>query len=185
MIGIGMSGWMADFGEYLPVDSVLYDGDPKELHNQWPAIWAKLNREAIEESGVKDDVFFFMRAGYTGSVKDAACMWTGDQHVDWTEDDGLPSVIPASLSLGLSGQTIVHSDAGGYTTVMQMTRSKELLLRWEEMNAFSPLFRFHEGNQPSRNVQFDSDEQLLDHLARLSRIHVILKPYLIETEKEA
>ena len=185
MIGIGMSGWMADFGEYLPVDSVLYDGDPKELHNQWPAIWAKLNREAIEECGVKDEVFFFMRAGFTGSVKDAACMWTGDQHVDWTEDDGLPSVIPASLSLGLSGQTIVHSDAGGYTTVMQMTRSKELLLRWEEMNAFSPLFRFHEGNQPSRNVQFDSDEQLLDHLARLSRIHVILKPYLIETEKEA
>ena len=185
MIGIGMSGWMADFGEYLPVDSVLYDGDPKELHNQWPAIWAKLNREAIEECGVKDEVFFFMRAGFTGSVKDAACMWTGDQHVDWTEDDGLPSVIPASLSLGLSGQTIVHSDAGGYTTVMQMTRSKELLLRWEEMNAFSPLFRFHEGNQPSRNVQFDSDEQLLEHLARLSRIHVILKPYLIETEKEA
>jgi alpha-glucosidase len=185
MIGIGMSGWMADFGEYLPVDSVLHDGDPKALHNQWPAIWARLNREAVEECGVKDEVFFFMRAGYTGSVKDAACMWTGDQHVDWTRDDGLPSVIPASLSLGMSGQTIVHSDAGGYTTVMQMVRSKELLLRWEEMNAFSPLFRLHEGNQPSRNVQFDTDEELLAHLAKMSRIHTILKPYLIRTEEEA
>ena len=185
MIGIGMSGWMADFGEYLPMDCVLYDGDPKELHNQWPAIWAKLNREAVEECGVRDEVFFFMRAGYTGSVRDAACMWTGDQHVDWTEDDGLPSVIPASLSLGLSGQTIVHSDAGGYTTVMQMTRSEELLLRWEEMNAYSPLFRLHEGNQPSRNVQFDANDTLLAHLAKQSRIHTILKPYLIETEKEA
>ncbi len=185
MIGIGMSGWMADFGEYLPVDSVLYDGDPQALHNQWPAIWAKLNREAVEECGVKDEVFFFMRAGFTGSVRDAACMWTGDQHVDWTKDDGLPSVIPASLSLGMSGQTIVHSDAGGYTTVMQMVRSKELLLRWEEMNAFSPLFRLHEGNQPSRNVQFDSDDELLAHLAKMSRIHAILKPYLIKTEAEA
>ena len=185
MIGIGMSGWMADFGEYLPVDSVLHDGDPKELHNQWPAIWARLNREAVEECGVKDEVFFFMRAGYTGSVKNAACMWTGDQHVDWTRDDGLPSVIPASLSLGMSGQTIVHSDAGGYTTVMQMVRSKELLLRWEEMNAFSPLLRLHEGNQPSRNVQFDADEELLAHLAKMSRIHTILKPYLIRTEEEA
>lgn len=185
MIGIGMSGWMADFGEYLPVDSVLYDGDPKALHNAWPAIWAKLNREAVEECGVKDEVFFFMRAGYTGSVADAACMWTGDQHVDWTKDDGLPSVIPASLSLGMSGQTIVHSDAGGYTTVMQMTRSKELLLRWEEMNAYSPLFRLHEGNQPSRNVQFDTDDELLAHLAKMSRIHAVLKPYLIKAEEEA
>ena len=48
MIGIGMGGWMADFGEYLPVDAVLYSGeDPQLIHNRWPAIWAKLNREAI------------------------------------------------------------------------------------------------------------------------------------------
>ena len=185
MIGIGMSGWMADFGEYLPVDCVLYEGDPKALHNQWPAIWAKMNREVIEECGVRDEVFFFMRAGNTGSVADAACMWTGDQHVDWSKDDGLPSVIPASLSLGMSGQTIVHSDAGGYTTIMHMTRSKELLMRWEEMNAFSPLFRLHEGNQPSRNAQFDSDEELLEHLAKQSRIHAALKPYLLKLEAEA
>ena len=185
MIGIGMSGWMADFGEYLPVDCVLHKGDPKKLHNQWPAIWAKMNREAVEECNKKDEVFFFMRAGYTGSVKDAACMWTGDQHVDWSKDDGLPSVIPATLSLGMSGQTIVHSDVGGYTTVMQMTRSKELLLRWEEMNVWSPLYRFHEGNQPSRNVQFDADEELLAHLAKMSRIHVALKPYLLKLEEEA
>ena len=185
MIGIGMSGWMADFGEYLPVDCILHKGDPKEMHNQWPAIWAKLNREAVEECGVRDRVFFFMRAGYSGSVRDAACMWTGDQHVDWSKDDGLPSVIPASLSLGMSGQTVVHSDAGGYTTIMQMTRSKELLMRWEEMNAFSPLLRLHEGNQPSRNVQFDGDEELLAHLAKASRIHAALKPYLLKTEEEA
>ncbi|MCR5795120.1 MAG: alpha-glucosidase [Solobacterium sp.] len=185
MIGIGMSGWMADFGEYLPVDCVLHAGNPKRMHNQWPAIWARMNREAIEECGVRDEVFFFMRAGYIGSVRDAACMWTGDQHVDWSKDDGLPSVIPASLSLGMCGQTIVHSDAGGYTTVMSMTRSKELLMRWQEMNVFSPLFRMHEGNQPSRNVQFDADGELLAHLAKMSRIHTALKPYLLELEEEA
>ncbi len=185
MIGIGMSGWMADFGEYLPVNCVLHEGDPKLLHNEWPAIWAKMNREAVEECGVKDSVFFFMRAGYTGSVGNAACMWTGDQHVDWSKDDGLHSVIPASLSLGLSGQPLVHSDAGGYTTIMHMTRTKELLMRWEEMNVWSPLFRLHEGNQPSRNVQFDTDDELLAHLAKMSEIHTALKPYLLKLEEEA
>lgn len=186
MIGIGMGGWMADFGEYLPVDAVLYSGeDPARLHNSWPAKWAKLNSEAIEEAGKRDEVFFFTRAGHTETVKYSAMMWTGDQHVDWSVDDGLASVIPATLSLAMSGYGITHSDVGGYTTIMQMTRSKELLLRWEEMNAFTPLYRFHEGNQPSRNVQFDSDAELLGQISVFSRIHANLKEYLQQLVKDA
>lgn len=186
MIGIGMSGWMADFGEYLPVDSVLCSGeDPAVIHNTWPAIWAKLNREAIEECGKQEEVFFFTRAGHTGTVAHSDMMWTGDQHVDWSVDDGLPSVIPATLSLAMSGFCITHSDVGGYTTIMHMRRSKELLMRWEEMNVFSPLFRSHEGNQPVNNVQFDGDEELLSHLARCTAMHVKLKSYLKECVAEA
>jgi len=178
MIGIGMGGWMADFGEYLPDDAVLYDGDAKEYHNRWPAIWARLNREAIEECHAEDEVFFFTRAGYTGTVKDSAMMWTGDQHVDWSVDDGLPSVISATLSLAMSGFGITHSDVGGYTTIMHMRRDKELLMRWEEMNVFSPLFRSHEGNQPGNNVQFADDEELLKHVARCTRMHAGLSDYI-------
>ena len=184
MIGLGLGGWMADFGEYLPTDCVLFSGEDAELlHNQWPALWAKLNREAVEEAGAEDDVFFFTRAGYTGTAKYSPMMWTGDQHVDWSTDDGIPSVIPATLSLAMSGFGITHSDVGGYTTIARINRSKELLLRWEEMNAFSPLYRFHEGNRPTLNVQFDEDDELLEQLARMSRIHAGLKPYLRELEK--
>lgn len=179
MIGLGMGGWMADFGEYLPIDAVLYSGeDPAIIHNQWPAIWAKMNQEAVAECGKEGQVFFFTRAGHTGTIAHSHMMWTGDQHVDWSIDDGLPAVIPATLSLAMSGYGIVHSDVGGYTTIMHMRRSKELLLRWEEMNVFSPLFRTHEGNQPVNNVQFDDDEELLAQLAKCGRMHVALKDYL-------
>ncbi len=179
MIGMGMSGWMADFGEYLPVDAVLHSGeDPEKVHNEWPAIWAKLNAEAIEECGAKGEVFFFTRAGYTGTLTASPMMWTGDQHVDWSVDDGLPSVIPATLSLAMSGFGIAHSDVGGYTTVMHMKRSKELLLRWMEMNIFSPLLRTHEGNQPVNDVQFDADQETIEFTARCSKRHEALKPYL-------
>ncbi|MBR2671769.1 MAG: alpha-glucosidase [Oscillospiraceae bacterium] len=179
MIELGLSGWMADFGEYLPLDSVLWSKeDPALLHNRWPAIWAKMNREAVLETGKENEVFFFMRAGHTGTIPNCDVMWTGDQHVDWSLDDGLASVIPATLSLAMSGFGITHSDAGGYTTIMQMTRSKELLMRWEEMCAFSPLLRSHEGNQPTRNVQFDADDELLKHLARMTDVHIALKNYL-------
>ena len=185
MIGLGMGGWMADFGEYLPMDCVLHSGeDPETLHNRWPAMWAQLNREAVREAGAEKDVFFFTRAGYTETPKYSPMMWTGDQHVDWSEDDGIGSVIPATLSLAMSGFGITHSDVGGYTTVSKMTRSKELLLRWEEMNVFSPLYRFHEGNQPSRNVQFDADGELLKQLSRCSRLHAALKPYLKKLASE-
>ena len=179
MIGLGMGGWMADFGEYLPLDCMLYSGeDPQILHNRWPAIWAQMNKEAIEECGISDEVFFFTRAGHTGTSSASAMMWTGDQHVDWSVDDGIASVIPATLSLAMSGYGLTHSDVGGYTTIMHMTRSKELLLRWEEMNVFSPLFRSHEGNQPSRNVQFDGDDELLGQLSRTSRLHDRLAFYI-------
>lgn len=147
MIGLGMGGWMADFGEYLPTDCVLYSKeDPQILHNQWPALWAKMNYEAVKECGKENEVFFFTRAGFTDTIRYSPMMWNGDQHVDWSVDDGLPSVIPATLSLAMSGCGICHSDVGGYTTVMNMTRERELLLRWEEMNVFSPLMRTHEGN---------------------------------------
>ena len=179
MIGLGMGGWMADFGEYMPIDAVLYSGeDPAIIHNQWPAIWAKMNQEAVAECGKEGQVFFFTRAGHTGTIAHSHMMWTGDQHVDWSIDDGLPAVIPATLSLAMSGYGIAHSDVGGYTTIMHMRRSKELLLRWEEMNVFSPLFRTHEGNQPVNNVQFDDDEELLAQLAKCGRMHVALKDYL-------
>ena len=34
MLDFGLDGWMADFGEYLPTDLRLHDGDPMQEHNR-------------------------------------------------------------------------------------------------------------------------------------------------------
>lgn len=184
MIDFGLSGWMADFGEYLPTDCVLYSGEDAELvHNTWPARWAKLNREAVEEAGKLGEIMFFTRAGYTETPMYSTMMWNGDNHVDFSMDNGLPSVIPAMLSLTCSGYGLSHSDVGGYTTFGKMARSEELFMRWAEMNAFSPVMRSHEGNNPDLNAQFDASEEVLDHHAKMSRIHKLLKPYIKECVK--
>ena len=178
LIDFGLSGWMADFGEYLPTDAVLFDGTPAMLaHNPWPAMWARVCHEAVAESGKADDIVYFMRAGSTGSQRWCPNMWAGDQNVDWSEDDGLPSVITAALSLSVCGHGVHHSDIGGYTTLYGMQRTKELLLRWAELAAFTPMMRSHEGNRPADNWQFDSDDATLDALARLGRLFVALKAY--------
>ncbi|MGX8692471.1 MAG: alpha-glucosidase [Clostridia bacterium] len=176
MLDLGMSGWMADFGEYLPVDCVLHEGDPHELHNRWPVLWAKINREAIEESGVTD-AMFFCRSGYLGVQEYAPVLWNGDQHTDTTRDYGLPCVMPASFSLGFSGVPMVHCDIGGFFSFGKMKRNGELFTRWMEMACFSLLMRSHESLRPWANAQFDAPE-VLPHTVRLTRIHAALRPYL-------
>lgn len=185
LIDFGLSGWMADFGEYLPTDVYLHNGVSAEImHNEWPALWAKVNKEAVEEAGKLDQITYFMRAGATGSQKQSTMMWAGDQNVDWSMDDGLASVIPAALSLGMIGCGIHHSDIGGYTTLYGMKRTKELFMRWAEMGAFTPFMRTHEGNRPSDNWQFDSDDETLLHFAKMSRVYTTLAPYIKAAVKE-
>ena len=42
-----LSGWMSDFGEYLPFDAVLHSGEPaSSVHNKFPELWAQTCREA-------------------------------------------------------------------------------------------------------------------------------------------
>lgn len=185
LIEFGLSGWMADFGEYLPTDLYLYNGVSAEImHNAWPALWARVNKEAIEEMGKLDEITFFMRAGGTGSQKYCTMMWAGDQNVDWSLDDGLASVIPAALSSGMIGCGLHHSDIGGYTTLYGMKRTKELFMRWAEMGAFTSMMRTHEGNRPDDNWQFDSDDETLLHFAKMSRVYTKLAPYIKATVKE-
>ena len=185
MIGFGLSGWMADFGEYLPTDCVLYSGEEAELvHNVWPALWAKVNREALEETDNLGKIMFFTRSGYTDTPKYSVMMWNGDNHPDFSRDFGLPSIIPASLSLSVCGFGLVHSDIGGYTTILNLRRNMELYKRWFEMNTFSVLMRGHEGLNPDLNVQFDADDDILDFCSRMSRIHASLKPYLKDAVKK-
>ena len=179
MIDFGLSGWMADFGEYLPTDCVLHSGENAELvHNTWPALWAKLNREVIEENGKLGEIMFFTRAGFSETPKYSTMMCNGDNHVDFSLDNGLPSVIPAMLSLTCSGFGLSHSDIAGYTTFGKLRRSKELYIRWCELAAFTPVMRGHEGNNPDLNVQLDHDFDVLAVGAEFSRIHAALKPYI-------
>ncbi|WP_145521863.1 alpha-glucosidase [Yersinia aldovae] len=179
LIEFGLDGWMADFGEYLPTDTVMDNGvDAEIMHNAWPALWAKCNYDALTETGKLGEILFFMRAGYTGSQKYSVMMWAGDQNVDWSLDDGLASVIPAALSLAMTGHGLHHSDIGGYTTLFDMKRSKELLMRWCEFCAFTPLMRTHEGNRPDDNWQFDGDTDTIRQFARMTHVFAALKPYI-------
>jgi len=185
MLDFGLDGWMADFGEYLPTDLRLFDGDPMQEHNRWPVRWAEVNARAVASRGRTGDVLWFMRAGHTGVQAHCPLLWAGDQSVDFSRHDGIGTVITAALSSGLVGNAFSHSDVGGYTSLFGNVRTAELILRWYELGAFSPVFRTHEGNRPDDNLQIDSTPELVAGFVRWSRIHAALAPYVRHLVAEA
>ena len=190
LIGNGASGWMADFGEGLPYDAVLHSGeDPRSYHNRYAEEWAEINREAIREAGREGDIVFFNRSGYARSPEHATLFWLGDQLVSWDRYDGIKSAVTGLLSSGLSGYSLNHADIGGYTAIdnpiLKYHRSKELLLRWTELAAFTVAFRTHEGNRPEDNHQIYSDRESLEHFSRLAKIYAAWEPYRVQLVNEA
>ena len=178
----GSKGWMADFGEALPYDAVLFSGEsPATYHNKYPEEWQQVNREAINEVGLGSEVVFFSRSGYTKSPGLTTLFWLGDQLVSWDRYDGIKTAITGLISSGLSGYSLNHSDIGGYTTITNPIadyhRSRELLWRWTELSAFNVVFRTHEGNQPDNNFQIYDDAETLAFFSRFAKIYAALSDY--------
>jgi len=186
MLDLGIRGWMADYAEDVPEQARFYDGRTgADLHNLYPMLWAQLNREAVEEAGLQDEVLIFHRSGYSGATRSMNMNWGGDQVVDWNRHDGFASGVIGGLSGCMAGVQYYHTDAGGYFSFRWIKRSKELLFRWCEANAFSPVLRTHEGNRPWAGVQPWQDEETLQHFSSMTHMHATLAPYLRHVSAEA
>ena len=131
----------------------------------------------VTGAGLSGDALFRMPGGFTGVPRHCPLLWGGDQSVDFSRHDGLPSAIRAALSSGLVGNPYHHSDIGGYMSLYGNRRTPELLMRWAEMAAFTAVMRTHEGNRPGENVQIDSSPALLAHFARMTCVFRELAPY--------
>jgi len=114
------SGYMADFGEYLPLYGInIYDGSsPDWYHNHYPIEWSKINYEILnEQKNSETDLLYFMRSGFSTSTRYASLFWQGDQLASWDGYDGLQSVLYSHFNGGITGNSITHSDIGGYNIV--------------------------------------------------------------------
>ena len=190
MVENGLTGWMADYGEYIPLYGKVHGGDTVQAHCALPVLWARLNAELIEECGLKGKVLAFHRSAGAGSNQYATVYWAGDQNPTFDKNDGLASAITGLLTSGISGMSINHTDIGGYTTlitpVFKLVRKKEVLLRWLEFAAFTPIYRTHDGSISNPlNYQFYDDEDGYAAYARMGRVHAALGWYLRELEAEA
>lgn len=180
----GYDGWMEDFGEYTPEDSVSSDGRPgSEEHNLYPTLYHRAAHAFSVTAG--RPLARFNRSGWTGTAAQSQAVWGGDPTTGWGFD-GLASALRNGLSMGLSGVSIWGSDIGGYFALSQPQTTPELERRWIELGFVSGVMRTEATGfsltSSTRAQIFDKD--VLPVWARYARLRTQLEPYLAATERE-
>lgn len=178
----GLDGWMADFAESVPLGAYFSTGEiGADVHNRYPLLWQTLNHETARAS-LGNDYAIFSRSGWLGSQGTTQFVWLGDQEADDSVEDGLPTVVPAMINLGLSGVPFVTHDIAGYSGGPS---TKPLFMRWTELGAFTPVMRTHEGLRALDNWKWNADEETTTHFRRFARVHAALVPELDALAAEA
>jgi alpha-glucosidase len=148
-----------------------------EVHN----LYGMQNSRATFEGllGLDPDrrPFVLTRASYAGGHRYAAT-WTGDNSSTWNH---LRLSVPQLLNLGLSGFAHAGADVGGFVGAP----SPELLTRWIQLAAFTPLFRDHtdKGTPPQEPWVHGEPHTTLRRRAVEERYR--LMPYLYALADEA
>jgi alpha-glucosidase len=175
-MAMGVDGWMGDFAEWMPTDAVTYEGNGLTQHHPHTVQWQQVQREAIDTMGDGVERLFFARSGWFGTPELVDVFWAGDQRTDFQVDDGLPTILPIGIGLGLVGISTYGHDIAGYQSSTNPPSTKELWFRWAALGAWSPVMRTHHGYQAKANWNWESDEETTGLLARYAKLHISLAP---------
>ena len=110
-------------------------GSHLEAHNVYGMQMQRATHEGLARLAPERRPFTITRAAYAGAQR-FGTGWTGDNSATW---DHLRLAASTVLSLGVSGMPFTGADVGGFSGVP----TGELLARWTQLGAFTPLFRNH------------------------------------------
>jgi sulfoquinovosidase len=170
----GVSGFAAELGDTMPVDGVSVVPDASRA--DYPTAWAVTTRLALQRAGLADEGLVWHTAAGPGTAGEVQLVAAGQQLVDLSPADGLPSAVDGMLAGGLSGLARSHLDIGGHTTIAlpgllpDVSRTAETHMRSAEVAAFTALMRTQPGNRPDLGVQA-TDPAIADHLADMASLH--------------
>ncbi len=167
----GIAGFWNDMNEpsvfetptmTMPLDTVHHidsddfagrDASHAEIHNVYGMENTRATYEGLRALRPDERAFVMTRASYAGGQRYAAT-WTGDNSATW---DQLELSVHQIINLGLSGFSYAGADVGGFTG----GPSPNLLTRWYEIAAFTPIFRNHSAkNTPRVEPWLDGPEHL-------------------------
>lgn len=170
---LGFEGFMEDFGELIVEGMSQHDGAPPALaHNAYPVHYHRAGRWAIDEQRRERDGFepwFYVRSGHTGVAGATGGVFPGDESTDWSPASGIGSVVPAMLNLALTGSNTFTTDVGGYLDLLAPRTTPELLTRWSQLAAFTPISRIHNSTGKTSLFPWEAGGVHLDAYRRYGR----------------
>lgn len=190
---LGADGFMADFGEQVQAGMRFADGETgATMHNRLPVLYQRTVREAVERferRHPRRHIFFFSRAGYSGTPASAryeGASFPGDETTDFSHSAGLASLAPDMLNRGIGGAFGYTTDIGGYYDVgPYQATTRELFLRWAEWAALSPLFRLHGSVLNGVHAPWTYGPATVRAYNRLSRLHLRARPLILRLWRRA
>jgi len=147
---LGIQVWWLDACEPeinpgYPANLRFAAGPGLEVANLYPREHARAFYEGMISEG-ETEVLVLCRSAWAGSQRYGAAVWSGDTQSSFAS---LQEQIRAGLNLGLSGIPWWGSDIGGFWGGDPASPYfRELVARWFEFGAFSPIFRLHGFREP-------------------------------------
>jgi alpha-glucosidase len=191
-LDLGADGFMQDFGEQVQADMHFANGETGEtMHNRFPVLFHEATRrlvDAYEREHPDREIWFYTRAGYSGTPGSAAHEggnFPGDETTDWSRSAGLASLATDMLNRGVGGAFGFGTDIGGYFDFQTPPTTKELFLRWAEWAVFSPIFRLHGSINAGTHTPWTFDDETVRIYDGLSRLRMRAAPLVAELWERA
>jgi alpha-glucosidase (family GH31 glycosyl hydrolase) len=172
---LGVEGVKADDGEgyYFPPDSRLADGRTgAEAAWEYGRLYREATREALDAVHGDGRGVVFGRSGWTGQQA-TGMLWGGDQASDFWS---MRALLASLLTSAASGYSNLSHDVGGYLGRRLAERCEpELLVRWAQLGALSPLMQAHGRFQQEA---WTYDAAVLELYRDAVLLHERLVPYI-------
>lgn len=184
----GISGFWNDMNEpavfhepskTMPLDVAHRISEPgfapriathEEIHNVYGMQNTRATFEGLRQLQPDERPFVMTRASFAGGQR-YAVTWTGDNSPTWNH---LRLAISQLLNLSMSGFAYSGADVGGFSG----TPSPELLTKWIEVAAFTPIFRVHSVTGSARREPWVDGARHTDIRRRFIEERYRLLPYL-------
>lgn len=141
-----------------------------EIHNVFGMENTRATYDGLRRLRPDERAYVMTRATYAGGQR-FAVTWTGDNSSTWSH---LKLAVSQLLNLGLSGFAYAGADVGGFTG----GASPELMTRWYQIAAFTPVFRNHSADTAPRAEPWLDGEAQLAIRRRYIETRYRLMPYL-------
>jgi alpha-D-xyloside xylohydrolase len=126
----------------------------------------------------------FARSGFSGTQK-FPFGWAGDNAPNFSQENGLRSVMTAGLSAAMSGFSMWAHDVGGYEDSKYEKDPEELFIRWSQFGALSPVMQMHRQVGTGRQYAWSYGARALENYRACARLHSQLFPYIYKCAERA